>query len=103
MGIAGFPAADLGRAQGALALASRLHAQDWRQREPCAGRLLRVTIRILSRYRVADPGVACAALLHDAVEDHAAGIAPGGRQAALTVLAGRFGTHRRAGRRGHQP
>lgn len=28
MGIAGFPAADLGRAQGALALASRLHAQD---------------------------------------------------------------------------
>jgi hypothetical protein len=36
--------------------------------------------------------VACAGLLHDAVEDHAAGIAPGGRQAALAVLAGRFGT-----------
>jgi hypothetical protein len=35
--------------------------------------------------------VACAGLLHDAVEDHAAGIAPGGRQAALAVLAGRFG------------
>jgi hypothetical protein len=36
--------------------------------------------------------VACAALLHDAVEDHAAGIAPGGtRQNALDVLAGRFG------------
>jgi (p)ppGpp synthase/HD superfamily hydrolase len=37
------------------------------------------------------PDVACAGLLHDAVEDHAAGIAPGGRQAALAVLAGRFG------------
>jgi hypothetical protein len=35
--------------------------------------------------------VACAGLLHDAVEDHAAGIAPGGRQAALAVLAVRFG------------
>ena len=36
--------------------------------------------------------MACAALLHDAVEDHAADIAPGGdRQAALAVLAGRFG------------
>jgi hypothetical protein len=35
--------------------------------------------------------VVCAAPLHDAVEDHAAGIAPGGRQAALAVLAGRFG------------
>ncbi len=33
----------------------------------------------------------CAALLHDAVEDHAAGIAPGGPQAALALLAGRFG------------
>ncbi len=50
-----------------------------------------MTIRILSRYRVTDPDVACAALLHDAVEDHAAEIAPGGRQAALAVLAGRFG------------
>ena len=35
--------------------------------------------------------MACAALLHDAVEDHAADIAPGGRQAALAVLAGQFG------------
>ena len=34
------------------------------------------TIRILVHYRVADPDVACAALLHDAVEDHAADIAP---------------------------
>ena len=92
MEIAQFPAADRGRAQDALALASRLHAADRRQREPYANHLLRVTIRILSHYRVTDPDVACAALLHDAVEDHAADIAPGGdRQAALAVLAGRFG------------
>ena len=92
MEIAQFPAADRGRAQDALALASRLHAADRRQREPYGNHLLRVAIRILSHYRVTDPDVACAALLHNAVEDHAADIAPGGdRQAALAVLAGRFG------------
>jgi hypothetical protein len=90
--IARFPAPDHARAEKALALASRLHAQDRRQREPYANHLLRVTIRILSHYRVSDPDVACAALLHDAVEDHAQGIAPGGtRQDALAVLAGQFG------------
>ena len=53
---------------------------------------MRVTIRILSHYQVSDPDAACAALLHDAVEDHAGDIAPGGgRQAALAVLAARFG------------
>jgi HD domain len=87
-----FPAADQARAGEALALASRLHAADRRQHEPYVNHLLRVTIRILHYYRVTDPDVACAALLHDAVEDHADGIAPGGtRQAALAVLAGRFG------------
>ena len=91
MEITRFGATDLGRVQDALALASRLHAGDLRQREPYANHLLRVAIRIVAHYRVADPDVACAALLHDAVEDHAAGIAPGGQQAALTVLAGRFG------------
>ena len=51
-----------------------------------------MTIRILSHYRVTGPAVTCAALLHNAVEDHAAGMAPGGtRQEALAVLAGRFG------------
>ena len=41
--------------------------------------------------------MACAALLHDAVEDHAQDIAPGGtRQAAFAVLARQFG-HRTAG------
>jgi hypothetical protein len=92
MEIAQYPAADRGRAADTLALASRLHAADRRPREPYANHLLRVTIRILSHYRVTDPDVACAALLHDAVEDHATSIAPGGdRQAALAVLAGRFG------------
>ena len=90
--IAQFPVADRGRAQDALALASRLHAADRRQREPHANHLLRVTIRILSHYRVTDPDVACAALLHDAVEDHAADITSAGtRQAALALLARRFG------------
>jgi len=90
--IAGFPAADRGRAADALALACHLHAADRRQREPYANHVLRVAIRILSHYRVADPDVACAAPLHDAVEDHAADIAPGGdRQAALAMLAEQFG------------
>ena len=91
MEIAEFPAADRDRARDALALPSRLHAADRRQSEPYASHLPRVTIRILSHYRATDPDVACAALLHDAVEDHAAGIAPGGRKTALAVLAGRFG------------
>ncbi len=90
--IAQFPAADRDRATDALAVTSRLHAADRRQRDPYANHLLRVAIRILSHYQVADPDVACAALLHDAVEDHAADITPGGdRRAALAVLAGRFG------------
>jgi (p)ppGpp synthase/HD superfamily hydrolase len=54
--------------------------------------LLRGTVRIVSRYLVTDPDVACAALLHDAVEDHAEDITDGGtRQAALAALAGQFG------------
>jgi len=87
-----FPAADRARVGDAVALASRLHAQDRRQREPYANHLLRVTIRILSHYRVADPDVACAAVLHDAVEDHAEDIAPGGtRVDAFATLASQFG------------
>ena len=87
-----FSATDHARAAGALATALRLHAQDRRQREPYGNHLLRVTVRILSHYRVTDPDVACAALLHDSVEDHAQDIAPGGtRQDALSVIAGQFG------------
>jgi hypothetical protein len=89
--LAGFP--DVGRATAAnaLALASRLHAADRRQREPYVNHLLRVAIRILHHYQVRDTDVTCAALLHDAVEDHAADIASGGRDDALGVLAARFG------------
>jgi len=90
--ISQFPAADRARAGDALALAMRLHARDRRQREPYGNHPLRVTIRILSHYRVTDPDVACAALLHDAVEDHAPDFAPGGtRQDALAVLGDQFG------------
>ena len=86
------PAADRDRARDALALAGQLHAPDRRQREPYANHLLRVTIRILSHYRVTDPDVACAALLHDAVEDHAETITPAGtRHDAFALLAARFG------------
>jgi hypothetical protein len=86
------PGAQRDRIGAALALMSRLHEPDRRQREPYSSHPLRVTIRILSHYRVTDPDVACAALLHDTVEDHATEIAPGGgRQGALEVLAGQFG------------
>ena len=90
--IAGFGDADRQRIGRALELAARLHAADRRQREPYVNHLLRVTIRIISHYRVRDADVACAALLHDAVEDHAAGIAPGGGQReALAAIAAQFG------------
>jgi hypothetical protein len=105
MEIAQFTAADRARAGDALALALQLHARDHRQREPYANHLLRVSVRALSHYRVADPDVACAALLHDAVEDHAQDLAPGGaRQAAFAVLSGQFGDpYRWARRRGNEP
>jgi HD domain len=89
--IAGLPGADRDRIERALALASRLHAADRRQREPYVNHLLRAAIRIISHYRVSDADVVCAALLHDAVEDHAGDLAPGGdHAAALAVLAGQF-------------
>jgi hypothetical protein len=76
----------------ALELAGRLHASDRRQREPYVNHLLRVALRIICHYDVRDPDVICAALLHDAVEDHAGDLAAtGGRPAALAELADRFG------------
>jgi (p)ppGpp synthase/HD superfamily hydrolase len=69
---------------------SLAHAGDRRQREPYVNHPLRVAIRILSHYRVRDADVACAALLHDTVEDHADDIA-GSREDALGVLAAVFG------------
>jgi HD domain len=90
--IASFPDADRQRLERALDLAATLHAADRRQREPYVNHLLRVAIRIISHYQVQDADVICAALLHDAVEDHAAELAPGGgQQEALTVITAQFG------------
>ena len=76
----------------ALELAGRLHAADRRQREPYINHLLRVALRIICHYGVRDTDIICAALLHDAVEDHASDLAAtGGRPGALAVLAARFG------------
>jgi HD domain len=90
--IAGFGPAERARLTDALALASRLHADDRRQSEPYINHPLRVAIRIMSHYGIRDPDVIVAALLHDAVEDHAAELAPAGTtEAALAALAERFG------------
>ena len=100
--IAGFGDAERHRLEDALELAARLHAGDRRQNEPYINHPLRVAIRIMSHYGIRDPDVIVAALLHDAVEDHAAELAPDGRtesaqteaaqiEAALAVLAERFG------------
>jgi hypothetical protein len=101
------PEADRDRLNRALDLAARLHAHDLREQEPYLNHLLRVAIRIMSHYRVHDADVICAALLHDAVEDHPAELARAGhppddgtpddgtpkdgREAALAALATEFG------------
>ena len=100
--IASWPDAGRRRMEQALELAARLHAGDRRDQEPYVNHLLRVAVRIISHYGVRDADVVCAALLHDAVEDHAADLAAcgggaeltGGRAgqlAALAVLAAEFG------------
>jgi len=90
--IASWAEADRRRLEQALDLASRLHADDRRDTEPYVNHLLRVAIRIMSHYGVHDADVVCAALLHDAVEDHAAELAPDGtRDAAFAALADEFG------------
>jgi hypothetical protein len=89
--IAAFDPDERARLDRALTLAARLHADDRRQREPYVNHLLRVAIRIMSYYGVRDPDVICAALLHDAVEDHAGELAPGGQPAALAAIAQQFG------------
>jgi len=86
--IASWPEADRRRMDRALELASRLHADDRRDREPYVNHLLRVAIRIMSHYRVRDADVVCAALLHDAVEDHTADLAAGGGGADLAAGGG---------------
>ena len=91
--IASWPDADRRRMERALELAARLHAGDRRDQEPYVNHLLRVAIRIMSHYGVRDADVVCAALLHDAVEDHPAELAGSGARepAALEALAAQFG------------
>ena len=87
-----WPEQDQRRLNQALDLAGRLHAADRREHEPYVNHLLRVAIRIMSHYGVRDTDVVCAALLHDAVEDHAAELARGGgRPGAVAALAAEFG------------
>ena len=88
--IASWPEADRRRMEQARDLAARLHADDRRDQEPYVNHLLRVAIRVMSHYRVRDADVVCAALLHDAVEDHAADLAAcgGGAELAGAELAG---------------
>jgi (p)ppGpp synthase/HD superfamily hydrolase len=92
------PPADRQQLEEALELASRLHADDRRVREPYLNHLLRVAIRILRYYGIRDVDVLTAALLHDAVEDHPDELAglPAGlghrelTDAAIAELARRF-------------
>ncbi|MFI5936891.1 HD domain-containing protein [Actinoplanes sp. NPDC051494] len=93
------PDADREQLEEALALASALHADDRRVREPYMNHLLRVAIRIQRYYGIQDVDVLTAALLHDAVEDHPAELAglPADlgyavlTEAAVAELARRFG------------
>jgi HD domain len=86
--IASWPESDRRRMERALDLAARLHAGDRRDREPYVNHLLRVAIRVMSHYRVRDADVVCAALLHDAVEDHAVDLAACGGGADLAACGG---------------
>lgn len=93
-----FPDAERKQLSEALDLATRLHADDRRVREPYLNHLLRVAIRIIRYYGVRDVDVLTAALLHDAVEDHPAelGLVDEGSshavqtEAAIAELARRF-------------
>lgn len=96
--IESLPDGDRRQLEDALELASQLHADDRRVREPYLNHLLRVAIRIVRYYGIQDVDVLTAALLHDAVEDHPAelaGLSPAlGHQkltdAALEELARRY-------------
>jgi hypothetical protein len=81
--------------QRALELASALHRDDRRSREPYLNHLLRSAIRVMCYYNVDDVDVIAATLLHDSVEDHADELADGREgdrtEAAVAELAQRFG------------
>jgi (p)ppGpp synthase/HD superfamily hydrolase len=104
--IRNFDEADQATIMRAERIAARLHARDLRTgNRPYVNHLLRVTIRIAHYYHVRDVDVLCAALLHDAVEDHPDELADlaanaerelGAAEAAYAVL-GRAFTPRVAG------
>lgn len=78
--------------------AGQVHTGQRRVREPYLSHLLRVTLRILCYYRVTDPDVLIAALLHDAVEDQPwavtglpVGLGPPPRDRAFAVITARYG------------
>jgi hypothetical protein len=92
-----FHGAERQRLDEALELATRLHRDDRRSREPYVNHLLRVAIRMMHHYQVRDVDVIVAGLLHDAVEDHPTELVGDGKiedptDAALGVLADRFGS-----------
>lgn len=90
-----FAEPDWRRLSKALSLASDLHRQDRRVREPVVNHLLRVTLRVMCHYEVDDVDLLVSALLHDSVEDHSVELAGEGHddatEAALDVLATEFG------------
>ncbi len=93
--IAKFPDEQQVRIREALTLATELHRDDRRTREPYMNHLLRSATRVIRHYQVDDVDVVIATLLHDSVEDHAEEIA-GDRsgdptEVALAVIAERFG------------
>jgi HD domain len=91
------PGPDQQRLLEALDLASELHRDQRRVREPYLNHLLRVTLRIIVYYHVTDVEVLTAALLHDAVEDQPWRLVgqpeqgPPPTAEALAVISQRFG------------
>jgi (p)ppGpp synthase/HD superfamily hydrolase len=77
----------------ALRHAVSLHKdQKPRPDGPYVDHVLRVTLRLVEAYGVSDPELVIAALLHDAVEDQSAKLAPRGtREDAVQVIARRYG------------
>jgi hypothetical protein len=95
--IADLPEDDRQVLREALKLASELHHDQRRVREPYLNHLLRVALRILVYYHVTDVEVLTAALLHDSVEDQPWRLTgrpetgPAPTADALEVLSQRFG------------
>jgi hypothetical protein len=91
------PGPDRVMVRRAAVWAAHLHDGQRRTREPYLNHLLRVTLRMICYYRILDPEVLAAALLHDAVEDQSGtmvgrgGEYPEPRGEALQILAVRFG------------